>query len=83
MICIRSFSFAEGQQAFERINQSIYSQDHSQKEHLLIWNSETTHNLNIYLYKYQTETAVFLATKHKKTIMACSFLNFYKYSLHF
>ena len=34
------------------------------KEHLLIWNSETTHNLNIYFYNYQT--AISLATKHEK-----------------
>ena len=40
----------------------------SKKEHLLIWNSETTQNLNIYLHNYQTETAIFLATKHEKTI---------------
>ena len=46
-----------------------------QKGHLLIWNSETTQNLNIYLHNYQTETAIFLATKHEKTIMACSYLN--------
>ena len=45
-------------------------------------NSETTQNLNIYLYNYQTETAIFLATKHEKTIMACSYLNFLKYFLH-
>ena len=50
----------------------------TQKEHLLIWNSEITQNLNIYLYNYQTETAIFLATKHEKTIMACSYLNFLK-----
>ena len=50
----------------------------TQKEHLLIWNSETTQNLNIYLYKYRTETAIFLATKHEKAIMACSYLNFLK-----
>ena len=31
-------------------------------------------NLNIYLH--QTEAAIFLATKHEKTIMACSYLNF-------
>ena len=55
----------------------------TQKEHLLIWNSETTQNLNIYLYNYQTETAIFLATKHEKIIMACSYLVFYKYFLHF
>ena len=47
-----------------------------QKEHLLIWNSKTTQNLNIYLHNYQTETAIFLATMHEKTIMACSYLNF-------
>ena len=34
--------------------------------------------LNIYLYNYQTETAIFLATKHEKTIMTCSQLNFLK-----
>ena len=37
-----------------------------QKEHLLIWNSETTQNLNIYLHNYQIQTAIFLATKHEK-----------------
>ena len=25
----------------------------TQEDHLLIWNSETTQNLNIYLYNYQ------------------------------
>ena len=29
-------------------------------------------------YNYQTETAIFLAKKHAKTIMACSYLNFLK-----
>ena len=53
-----------------------------QKEHLLIWNSETTQNLNIYLHNYQTETAIFLATKHEKTIMACSYLNFFIQKIH-
>ena len=47
-----------------------------QKEHLLIWNSETTQNLNMYLHNHQTETVIFLATNHQKTIMACSCLNF-------
>ena len=41
-----------------------------------MWNSEATQNLNIYLYNYQTETASFLAAKHEKTIMACSYLDF-------
>ena len=53
-----------------------------QKEHRLIWNSETTQNLNIYLHNYQTETAIFLATKHEKTIMACSYLNFSIQKIH-
>ena len=39
-----------------------------QKEHLFIWNSETTQNLNIYLHNYQTETDIFLATKHEKKL---------------
>ena len=51
-------------------------QDYQQKNQLLIWNSETTQHLNIYLHNYQTETAIFLATKHEKTIMACNYLNF-------
>ena len=51
-----------------------------QKQHLLIWNSETTQNLNIYLHNYQTETAIFLVTKHEKIIMACSDLNFFSHT---
>ena len=47
-----------------------------QKEHLFIWNSVPTQNVNIYPHNYQTETAIFLATKHEKTIMACSYLKF-------
>ena len=44
---------------------------------------KTTQNLNIYRYNHQTETAIFVATKHKKTIMACSYLNFLKHFFHF
>ena len=29
-----------------------------------------TLNLNIYLYSYKTETTIFIATKHEKTVMA-------------
>ena len=51
-----------------------------QKEHLLIWNSETAQNLNIYLHNYQTQTAIFLATK---TIgMTCSYLSFSIQKIH-
>ena len=38
-----------------------------QKEHLLIWNSETTQKVNIYLHSYQTETAIFPYRKYIKT----------------
>ena len=49
----------------QRINKLYrkYNQSGSpsmQKEHLLIWNTETTQNLNIYLHNYQAETAIFL-----------------------
>ena len=50
----------------------------TQKDHLLIWNLETTQNLNIYLYNYQTETTIFLATQHEKQVMACSYIDFLK-----
>ena len=84
IICVRSFSFAKGQQAFENIYKQVSIQSGSpKKEQLLIWNSETTQNLNIYLYNYQTETVTFLATKHEKTIMICSYLIFFKHFLHF
>ena len=45
----------------------------TQKEYRLIWISETSQKLNIYLYNYQIETAIFIASKHEKTIMVCSF----------
>ena len=63
-ICVGSFSFAKGQQALSKVLCTRITQ---QKEHL-IWNSETTQNLNIYLHNYQTETAIFLATKHEKKL---------------
>ena len=44
---------------------------------------KTTQNLNIYRYNYQTGTTIFVATKHKKAIMACSYLNFLKTFLSF
>ena len=60
------------QQAFESINQSIYTVRITQKER----RNHPTKNLNIYLYNYQKETAIFLATKHEKTVVACSYLIF-------
>ena len=67
IICVRSFSFEKGQQAFESIIQSIYSQDHPKRASadMELRNYPT---LNIYLYNYQTKTAVFLATKHEKQL---------------
>ena len=71
----------KGSKSFNKsINQSG-SPD--KKEHLLICNSKTTQNLNIYLHNYQTETTIFLATKHEKTIMmACSYSNFSVQKIH-
>ena len=67
ILCGGSFSFAKGQQVLSKVVY-IYKSVRitHQKEHLLILNSETTQNLNIYLHNYQTETAIFLATKHEK-----------------
>ena len=55
----------------------------TQKEHLLIWNSEITQNLNIYLYNIQTETAIFLATKHEKKLWHAVIYIFKKSLRHF
>ena len=66
-ICVGSFSFAQSQQALSRKYKPVRVRI-TQQEHLLIWNSETTQNLNIYLHNYQTETAIFLATKHEKQL---------------
>ena len=57
-----SFSFAKSQQVLLDRNYKPVRIT-QQKEHLM-WNSETTQSLNIYLYNYQTETAIFLGIKH-------------------
>ena len=69
-ICKGSTSFIES---------SIYKSVRitQQKEHLLIMNSETTQNLNIYLHNYQTETAIFLATKHEKNNYGTQLFKFF------
>ena len=36
----------------------------TQKEHQLIWDSETTQNLNVYLYNYETETNSYLKNNY-------------------
>ena len=62
-----------------KLTHSIYSQYHprcSKKEHLLIWNSVITYNVNICLNSCKTKTALFIATnknvatKHEKTNIA-------------
>ena len=75
--------FHLGQQAFESINKSIYSSSGSTAPPKRT-SADITQKVpqNIYLYNYQAETAIFLATKHEKTVMACSYL-FFKYFLHF
>ena len=40
------------------------------KKDLQISISVVTLNSNIYLYSYKTETVIFIASKHEKTIMA-------------
>ena len=83
IICVRPFSFAKSQQALEIKPVNIQSRSRTKKKHLLIWNSEILQNLNIYLYNNQTETAIYIATKHEKTIMPCIYLMFYRYFLQF
>ena len=47
-----------------------------------ISNLVTTQNRNIYFYNYQTETAIFIATKHEKQLRQLH-LGFYKCFLYF
>ena len=85
IICVRSFSFGPTSfRKYKQVNRTIQQlRIHSTpKKNICRYNSETTQNLNIYLYNYQTETAISLATKLEKTVMACSYL-FFKYFLHF
>ena len=42
-----------------------------------IWNSETTQNLNIYLHNYETEAAIFLATKPQKNNYGMQLFEFF------
>ena len=58
-------SFAKGQQAFESI-QSVPSQDHPKRKRASA--GMELPKPGVYLYNYQTEAAIFLATKHKKDV---------------
>ena len=77
IICVRSFSF--GPASFRKYKQVNIQQF---RIHSTPKRTSADITLNIYRYNYQTETAIFLATKHEKTVMACSHL-FFKYFLHF
>ena len=52
-----------------------YKPGSPQKEHLLIWNSETTQKPQHLSSQLTNSNSYFLATKHEKTIMACIYLN--------
>ena len=77
--CAGSFSVLKGRKLYRKYKSVRITQE---KEHLLIWNWETTQNLNIYLHNYQREIAIFLATKYEKAIMAGSYLNFSIQKIH-
>ena len=51
-ICVGSFHLQRANKLYRKYKPVRITQ----KEHLLIWNSETTQNLDIYHYNYQTET---------------------------
>ena len=72
-ICAKSFFIFKGSTSYiENINLSG-----SPKKNICWYETQKLpKNLNIYLHNYQTGTAIFLATKHEKTVMACSYLNF-------
>ena len=56
--------------------ESINQQSGSSKKNICRYGTQKLpKNINIYLCNYRTVT--FLATKHEKTIMACSYLNFF------
>ena len=63
-----AFSFVE----------SITSQDHPAKGTSADMELRNYPKPKHYLHNYQTDTAIFLATKHKKTIMACSLFKFFQ-----
>ena len=72
IIFVRSSSLAKGQQTFKIKPVNIQSRS----SRTLIKRTPADMELSIYLkpyiylYSYKTETAIFIATKHEKTIMA-------------
>ena len=71
-------------QTFERKYKPVNKQSRSPKKNIFWYGTHKLPKTVIFIFfKYQTETAIFLATRHEKTIMACSYLKFYKYFLHY
>ena len=77
IIFVRSSSLAKGQQTFKIKPVNIQSRSSSRT---LIKRTPADMELSIYLkpyiylYSYKTETVIFIATKHEKTIMAVIFV---------
>ena len=72
IIFVTYFSFPKDQQTFKikPVNMQSRSPKTLMKKDLQISISVVTLNSNIYLYSYKTETVIFIASKHEKTIMA-------------
>ena len=79
-ISVRSFHLQRANELFQKHLASI--QDHPKRTSVDM-ELRNYPKPNIYLYNYQTETAISLATKREKTIMACSYLFIFNYFLHF
>ena len=63
--------------------ESIINQSSSPKKNICWYGTQKLpKNPNIYLRNYQTKAVIFLSTKHEKTIMACSYLNFSIQKMH-
>ena len=82
IICVRSFSFARPTSFRKYKPVSDIQQSGSPKRTSADMELRNYPKLNIYLYNYQTETAIFLVGKKnksmKKTTMVRSYLNFLK-----
>ena len=86
-ICVRSFHLQRANELFQKHLASI--QDHPKRTSVDM-ERRNYPKPNIYLYNYQIETTIFLATKCEKTIMPCSYLIFFliisfilNFELHF
>ena len=84
--CVKSFFICKEPKSFGKYK-PVSIQSGSPKKNIYIWWYGTQKLLktayNVYLYNYQAETATSLATKHEKTIMACSYLIFWNKYISF